>query len=564
MKFKKLFLLLLALTFVFVIAACGDETETEEPMEESGSETSNETEDSKEEESAMEDAKPGEPKAGGTLIVGSSGSPTLFNSLYSTDTASSDIESLIYNGLVGADTTFATEYDLAEDVQLSEDGLTVTVKIKEGVTFHDGEALTADDVVFTYNVPKSPDYVGERGSNFDGIDTITKIDDYTVEFKLNKKDATFVPTTLSYGILPEHILKDVPIAELGENEFNTKSPIGTGPFKFVEWKDGEYVKVTRNDDYFEGAPYLDEVIYKLVPDANTLILQLQAGDIDYHTSVPSSDIETVQGWAADEGVEIISELGLNYTYVGYNQLDERFQDKRVRQAFTHAINREEIVEFILNGRGEVAHVPESPLSWAYNPDVPTFEYDVEKAKELLKEAGWEDTDGDGIIDKDGKKMSFEIKTNQGNKAREEIAVVLQEQFKEIGVEAKPNIVEWSAFIEAVTAPKWEYEVLILGWQLSTFPDQYDIFHSSQQEEGLNFTWYSNPEVDTLLEEAKQILDQDAYKEAYGDIYKGIAEDQPYTFLYYPISNKAIPDNLQNYTFHGTNDFYKIETWWLDE
>lgn len=499
------------------------------------------------------------PQKGGDLIIGSTGAPTIFNPLYSTDTSSSDIEGFIYDGLVSSDTEFNPTLSMAEDIQSSDDGLTYTAKLKKGIKWHDGEEFTADDVVFTFSIPKNPDYAGERGSAFEALDKVTKIDDYTVEFKLSKKDASFYPVSLSYYILPEHILKDVPVAKLGEHEFNTKSPIGTGPFKFVEWKDGEYVKVEAFDDYFKGRPNLDTLTYKIVPDMDAMIAQIQAGDIHFAAGVPGTDIETVKSFP---GVKVESGLGLSYTYLGYNQKNELFKDKKVRQAITHAIDREAIVSSVMNGDGKVAHVPESPLSWAYNDDVPKFEFDVEKAKSLLAEAGWKDSDGDGILDKDGKKFSFTVKTNQGNKVREDIVVVLQEQLKEVGIEAKPEIVEWSAFIEQISAPNWNYDALVLGWALSTFPDQYDIFHTSQQAEGLNFVWYSNPEADKLMEEAKQIMDQDEYKAAYADIYKLIAEDQPYSFLYYPNVHRVMPANLEGYVFNARDDFYEIYKWWL--
>ncbi|MCA1031059.1 ABC transporter substrate-binding protein [Bacillus timonensis] len=547
---KKAAWLLLCLTFVMslFLSACsgGDDK------------TNGKTDGEKKDDENKQEEQNNDPVVGGDIIVGSIGAPTLFNPLYSTDAPSSDIEGFIYNGLVSGDTEFNPVNDLATDVQMSEDGLTFTVKLREDVKFHDGDAFDADDVVFTYSIPLSEDYAGERKSSFEMIESVTKLDQYTVEFKLNKVDATFASTGLSFGILPSHILKDVPIADLGEHEFNTKSPVGTGPFKFQEWKDGEYVKVVANEDYYEGRPYLNSITYKIVPDQNALIAQLQAGDVHF-TEVPGTDIETVKEFP---GLKVESGLSLSYTYLGYNEKLEMFQDKKVRQALTHAIDRNGIVDAVMNGDGEVAHVPESPLSWAYNDDVPVFDYDPEKAKAMLKEAGWEDTDGDGFLDKDGKKFAFTIKTNQGNKIREDIVVVLQQQFKEVGIEATPEIVEWSAFIEQITAPNWNYEALVLGWSLSTFPDLYDIFHSSQMEAGFNFVHWSNAEADKLMEDARQLLDRDEYKKAYGQIYKLIAEEQPYTFLYYPNAHRVMPENLQGYEFHAKSEFYNVHKWWF--
>ncbi|MFT4412505.1 peptide-binding protein [Fredinandcohnia humi] len=552
MKLRKSLWLFLCLTLVMslFLAACSG----------GGDKTSGEDDPKEEEQVKEEEPANNEPVDGGDLIVGSAGSPTLFNPYFSTDTASSDIEGLIYNAIVKTNVNLETEYDLAEDIQTSEDGLEYTVKLREDVKWHDGEQMDADDLVFAYSMMKNPDVVSERKSNFESLEKIEKIDQFTVKFTLNKVDVTFYPTTLgSYGPLPEHILGDVDPATLHEHEFNTKSPIGTGPFKFVEWKDGEYVKVEANDDYFEGRPHLDSITTRYVADANALIAALQAGEIDMYNAVPGTEIETVK---AIEGTKIEEGLALSYTFLAFNQQDERFQDKRVRQAMTHAIDKNAIVESIMNGAGQAANAPDSPLMWTYNDDVPQFDYDPEKAKALLKEAGWEDTNGNGIVDKDGKELSFSVKTNQGNKVREDIAVVLQQQLKEIGVEATPNIVEWSAFIEQISAPNWDYEAMILGWSLSTFPDQYDIFHSSQREEGLNFVWYSNPEADKLMEEARQTTDIEKYKQIHKDLYQILVEDQAYTYLYYPTEFRAMPEELQGYEFHSKNQLFNAHKWWL--
>ncbi|RSK29276.1 peptide-binding protein [Bacillus sp. HMF5848] len=549
----------MTLVMSLFLAACGGNN-AEEPANGDTGTTNEDTTTNETTEPA--DEEPAGPTQGGDLIVGSTGEPTLFNPYYSTDTSSSDIEALVYDALVSSDENFNPTMALAESVDMSEDGLTYTVKIKQGVKFHDGEELNADDVVFSYGIPKSPDYVGERGSQFELVEAVNKIDDYTVEFKLSAPDITFLPIGLSYAILPEHILKDVPIGELGEHEFN-KNPIGTGPFKFVEWVAGQYVKVERFDDYFQGAPYLDTITYKIIPDGNALIAQLQAGDIAF-AQVPNSDISTVREWVDSKGLKIESGLSLAYTYLGYNQRNELFQDTRVRQALTMAVDRQAIVDNVLNGEGAIADVPESPISWAYNDDVKKWPYDPEQAKALLAEAGWADTDGDGILDKDGKKFSFTTKTNQGNKLREDIVVILQQQFKEIGIEMTPEIVEWSAFIEQISAPNWNYDALVLGWSLSTFPDQYDIFHSAQREEGLNFVWYSNTEADALMEKARSLLDTEEYKNTYGEIYKIIAEDQPYTFLYYPNDHYAMPANMKGYTFNAKNLFFDPHLWYLEQ
>lgn len=506
-----------------------------------------------------------EPVDGGDLIMGYSGSPTMFNSMYSDDAVSGDVEELIFEGLVGSNKEdFTPNTDkLAESVDESDDGLTYTVKLKEGIKFHDGEDLTADDVVFTYNIPLNKDYDGPRKSYFEALESVEKVDDRTVKFNMKKVDAQFHTVGLSFGILPEHILKDVPVSDLGEHDFNTKNPIGSGPFKFVEWKDGEYLKVEAFADYYQGRPHLDSITLKFVPDANAMLTQLQNRDIDFWAGVPPSDIETVKSFQDEIGIKIAEGLALSYSFFAGNLRNDLFKEKEVRQAITHAIDRETIVNEIMEGHGEVAHTPESPLSWAYNEDVPHFDYDPEKAKKMLADTGWK-PGSDGILEKDGKKFSFEVKTNQGNKVREDIVVLLQEQLKQVGIEAKPKIVEFSSLIADVDPGVWNFDAIVLGWSLGTDPDPSGIFHTKEIEAGLNFAGYSNPELDKLMDEQLQEKDQDKRKEMIGEIQTGLAEDQPYTFLYYPTEFRAMPAEMEGYEFHAKNIIYKPHQWWLNK
>ena len=503
-------------------------------------------------------------ESGGDFVVGSTGAPTTFNSLYSFDTASSDIIGFVFDGLLKTNENLEYVGNLAKDWEVSEDGLTWTFHLNKGVKFHDGVELTAEDVVFTYNIPLSEGYTGPRGAAFEKIEKVEAADEYTVKVTLQEPYAPFLATN-TYAILPKHILGDVPVSELAEHPFNTESPVGTGPFKFVEWKQGQYVKVEANEEYFQGRPNFDTITYKTVPDSNSLLAQLQAGDIHY-MAFQSEDLATAQKLNEQGKIRLESGPSLAYNYLGWNQLNPLFQDKEVRQALTHAINREEIIEGVLDGDGELANSHALPSSWSYTDDVPVFGYDPEASKQLLAEAGWEDTDGDGILDKDGEPFEFTLSTTQGNKAREKIAVVVQQQLKEVGIKATPKTLEHSAFVNANM--DWDFEANVNGWNLGADPDPSNIFSSKHIEEGdahgLNYTHHSNPELDELLDENIRALDQEERKEVLHKAYKLIAEDQPYTFLYYPNLHYALPVNLEGYTFHSSNPYYNIKDWELGE
>ncbi|WP_025026364.1 peptide-binding protein [Caldalkalibacillus mannanilyticus] len=505
-----------------------------------------------------------EPKVGGDLVIGAFGNPKdAGNPLWSNDTASSEaIKDVVFDALVKVDENFVAQPSMAERWETSDDGLTWTFYLKDNIKWHDGTKFTAEDVKFTYDIPRHEDYDGFRASDFEAIESVNVIDPLTVEVKFSRPYAKFIMVTAAYEILPKHILGDVPVAEMGEHEFSTSKPIGTGPFMFSEWKDGEYVKVVAFDDYHAGRPYLDSITTRLYADQNALLAALEGGSIDMMI-IPQPDVNTAKEWEEKGSIKLHDTLALSYTYLGYNLRNDLFKDVKVRQAITHALDRETIIGAVMEGYGEVAHTPTSPLSWAYNPDTPQFEFNVEKAKQLLAEAGWE-PGPDGILVKDGKRFSFELKTNQGNKVREDLAVIAQEQLKEVGIEVKINIMEWSAFINDVNPPNWKFDAIILGWALGMDPDPKPIWHSDNIQHGNNSIAYSRSDLDALMDEQNETLDPEERKKMIWKILNEIALDQPYTFLYYPMEFVATPTNLEGFTQHPRLRRYKAHEWWLDK
>jgi len=491
------------------------------------------------------------------LVIGTIGSPTLFNPYFSADSSSGQVEALLFNGLVTYDANLQPIPDLAEGWEVSEDGYNWTFHLKKGIRFHDGTELTSRDVVFSYNIPRSEGYSGLRGSDFEKIKSIKAVDRYTVHFSLTEPYAPFL-STCTFAILPAHLLENIPIDELPKHPFNTKQPIGTGPYRFVEWKDGQYVKLEAYQDYFKSTPGIKQLYFRIVPDQNAQLIQLQAGGIDW-MGVPATDLAIGRLFEKQGKIKLRSAPSLSYTYIGYNQKHELFQDVRVRQALTYAVDRKKIVDIVLEGQGQVAHTHGSPQSWAFSGDVPTFDYNPEKARQLLHEAGWKDSDGDGILDKDGKKLSFVLLTNQGNKIREMVAQIVQQQWAEVGVEMTPRMLEWSAFIHNYVEAK-KFDAVLLGWSIGVDPDPTAIWHSKESEKGLNFIGYHNPKVDQLLEENTRVMNTQTRKNILVQFQKIIAEEQPYTFLYYANGITAFPPGLQGMNEHPLSTFYNIHNW----
>ncbi|MFN7253518.1 MAG: peptide-binding protein [Anaerobacillus sp.] len=550
MTTKKSLLTLLSMILMlslFLVACGGNGTTTE-----------------KEETPATDDAKAGEeatgePKQGGSIVLGSSGEPVIFNDYYNQDSASADVTDLVFAGLMRSNENLEMVPHIAVDQpEISEDGLVWTYKLRDDVKFHDGTQLTAHDVVFSFEIPVHPDYTGPRASTFDKLEKVEALDDYTVQFTLSEPDAQWA-ITAGYAILPKHLLEDVAIADLEDyREYNIDNPVGAGPFKFVSWTPGQNLVVEAFEEYFEGRPYLDKVTWRFAADANALVLLLETGDVD-HIVAPASELVTIENY---DHVNVSSTLALRYDYIGWNLQNPLFQDKKVRQALTHAIDRQEITETILEGRAEVAHAPVSPLSWAYNDNVPKFEFNPERAKELLAEAGWE-PGADGILQKDGQKFSFTVLSNDGNTTRRDIGIIMQQYLGQVGIEVKAEQMEWGAFLDKINPPNYDFDAVVLAWGLALDPDPTAIWHSKEIENGLNNISFSNEEVDRISDLNRTILDQTERAKELAKVWEILAEEQPYTFLYYPQQHLAMNKNIKGFVHHPRVTFYRVNEWYLD-
>jgi peptide/nickel transport system substrate-binding protein len=331
------------------------------------------------------------------------------------------------------------------------------------------------------------------------------------------------------NIMPKHLLEkeDLNITKFARN------PIGTGPYKFKLWKTGEKLELVSNHDYFEGRPYIDKYIYRIIPDSATLFLELRAQAVDYTALTPLQFKRQTDSLFFKKNFQKFNFPSFGYTYMGYNLNDVKFKDVRVRQAINYAVNKNDIIKAVLLGMGRISTGPFIPESWAYNKEVKPWEFNPEKARSLLKEAGWSDSDGDRIIEKDGVKFSFTVITNQGNDERKMTAEIIQRQLKDVGIEVKIKIIEWSSFVNEFIN-KRRFEAVLLGWGLSLDPDMYDIWHSSKTKEGeFNFIGYSNLEVDRLLLEGRRTFDKAERARIYHRLHEILYNDQPYLFLYVP-------------------------------
>lgn len=468
------------------------------------------------------------PAYGDILVRGDIGDASNLIPLLASDSASHNICGMIYNGLVKYDKEMNIIGDLAESWDISQNGLVITFHLRKGITWHDGHPFTSADVLYTYQVTVDPKTPTAYAGDFLKVKKAEAPDDYT--FRVTY-DRPFAPALISWGaaVLPKHLLagKDITKSPL------SRHPVGTGPYKFKEWVTGQKIVLVSNSAYFEGQPYLDGRITRIIPDSATMFLELRAKNIGMMGLTPLQYTRQTDNNLFRNNFNKYRYLSFGYTYLGYNLKNPLFADKRVRQAISHAINKDEIIRGVLLNLGKPATGPYKPGTWAYNEKVKKYPYNPQKARELLKEAGWEKINSDGVLEKDGRPFVFEIVTNQGNETRQKCAEIIQRQLKEIGIIVKIRILEWSAFVSDFIN-KRRFDAVIMGWTIPLDPDAYDVWHSSKTApEELNFISYKNPQVDEMLEKGRSTFNQKERKKYYDRFQEILAEDQPYTFLYVP-------------------------------
>jgi len=504
-----------------------------------------------------QDAAPQPAQGPVTITLASTADAKRLVPLYANDTATSGITGLIFNGLTKYDKDLKIAPDLAESWDISDDGLVITFHLRKGVRWHDGAPFTSADVLFTYNTVRDPKTGTSYSDTYGPIEKVEALDDYTVRATYNKP---FAPALEAWGmgIIPKHLLEG---KDLRDDPF-CRAPVGTGPYKFSQWITNERITLTANDDYFLHKPGIDRVVTRVIPETSTQFLELKAGGIDFMGLTPVQYARQTDTRDFKRKFQKIRYPNFIYTYMGYNLRDKRFKDIRVRKAITYAINIDSIIQGVLLGLGTPCTGPFPPKSWAYNPDVKPYPYDPEKAKALLAEAGWKDTDGDGYLDKNGERFSFTIMTNQGNDERRKTAEIIQQDLKAVGIEVKLKIIEWQAFIHDFVM-KHKFEAIILGWSLTPDPDAYEIWHSSKTgEEEFNTVGYANSEVDELLIEGRQTFDIEKRKKIYHRIHEILADELPYTFLYVPDSLSALDRRFKGVKVEPAGIWYNFEDWYV--
>ena len=477
----------------------------------------------------------------GILHLNLGGEPTYLNPILLTDSSSHTVVKFIFNGLFKRGTDLSLQPDLLKSYHLSDDGLTYSFFLRDDVRWHDGKLFTAKDVAFTFNKIVEPSTNTVRRSHFiiGGQPVIWQVvNNFTVKAHLSVPYAPFLEA-LTMQILPKHLLDN---DDINVSVFN-RSPIGTGPFKFVEWEPAQYVSLKRNENYFKGQPHLEKIILKIIPDTNTALVAFENGELDC-VGVPAKDLESIKRLSK---LRVVQYLGMNYSYLGINLRRPHLSNINVRQAMAHAVDKPAIIQSVLKGHGQPAHIPSSPLSWAYPIDesVVSKEYNPNLSRELLQNAGYRLDEKGMFRSTTGDLLSFNIVTTQGSQSSKQVAQMLQHYFKEIGIEVSIQLLEWSSFLKILHNPidPKAYDLVMLGWVFDIFDpdDSYTMWHSSLYPEGGNVNGFSDPVVDMLLEEGRRTQKQSDRYLIYQKLFKRLADQVPYLFLFHAKSNIAVRD-----------------------
>ena len=465
-------------------------------------------------------------QAGGTLVDAMTGEPSSLIYMVAGESASGTITANIFNKLLKYDKNLDLEGELAESWKVSDDQKTITFKLKSNLKWADGKPLTSADVLFTWQLVTDEKTQSPYASDFQLVKKAQAPDELTFSVTYSEAYAPAVDSWSGLQILPKHLLQG---KDLHSTSF-ARNPVGSNYYKLDGWVTGENLKLSRNPSSVLGQANIDHLVTRIIPDNSAQFLELMADNIDSMSLDPIKYSRIIPARPElQKKLALYKELGNSYTYMGFNLKHKPFNDKRVRQAINYAIDKQEIIDGVYLGLGINIASPYKPGTRWSNPDLKPYAYNPAKAKALLKEAGFTDTNSDGILEKDGKPFSFEILTNQ-NKEREKTAVLIQRRLKDVGIEVKIRSIEWASFISRFIKTG-DFDVVVLGWGLGLDPDQYNIWHSSQQKPGqFNFIGYNNPAIDKLLEQGRTELNVEKRTKIYHEFASVLLEDSPIVYL----------------------------------
>jgi peptide/nickel transport system substrate-binding protein len=449
------------------------------------------------------------PANGGTLTMALGGDPVTLNRFVAADTVSRRAVAPLFPMLYALAPDMSVVPDLATGFpSITDSGKSWTVRLRHGARWTDGQAITADDVVSTVKIQRNKNLATDAIFDWDKLDHVDKVDDYTVRFVLTEPYAPFLANSLATFVAPAHIYGLVDPARMKEDPIGARPTVTGGPFKFEKRIAGQEIDLVANPDYYGGRPHFDRIVEKVIPDAANAANSLLAGDLSWQPDAPAAEVSKLKG----SGTFVRQYPDLGYYDVRFNDRpDHLFGDTRVRQAFAYAIDKEALVKEVTGGAGTPVWGDILPTSWAYDSSAAVrYKQDLDKARQLLKDAGWA-PGPDGILVKGGKRFSADLYVRRDSDVRNRAAVAIAAKVRAVGLELKPAPTDFATFFDPLKEGK--YDVALSGFSTGPDPDNYYILHSSQirpenNPSGVNWSGYSNPELDRLISLERGILVSD--------------------------------------------------------
>ena len=506
-----------------------------------------------------------EPQRGGTAVIGSGADIGGVNELTSShSTFSRSILEKLFLHLLEEQPDYALHPptfapQLASSYEWSEDHLALTLHLRPDVVWSDGAPVTAEDVRWTWQAQIDPVLAWEYAQVKESIVDMEIVDSHTIKVLFKQATASLL-TDLNEGvILPRHAWSRLPLAEWNEQAgWFQENLVVNGPFTLESWSPQSEIVLQRNESFYKpGQPYLDRVVFRIVPEKSNRILQLLAGDLDLVEQIPPADAARI---SADENLDLLEFWHRQYDFIAWNLGNPLFADADVRRALTMAIDRQSIIGALLFGNARVATSPIISTVWAHDPGLEPWPYDPAEARALLAGRGWGDADGDGVLDRNGRPFRFELSTNTDSRIRVDAAVMIQEQLRRVGIDAQVRRMEFNTLVDKNL--EHDFDATLGAWGIDTSLDLTYAFHTDSIDNGYNFGGYSNPEVDRLIDDFRRQTDPEIMGTILRRIEAILHQDQPYTFLWEPKRLTGVNRRLANVQVNPLSSFFHLEEWWL--
>ena len=453
--------------------------------------------------------------------------------------------------------TFAPQ--LAASWEWSEDHTELTLLLRPDVVWSDGVPVTAADVEWSWRAQIDPEVAWGLADVKENIAAVEAVNERTVRVTYHRRSVSQLNNLNEGVILPQHIWSQLPFSDWHQNgEWFVDNLVTNGPFQLDSWQRQQQVALRRNDTFFDRQlPYLDRVVFRVVPQKTNQVGQLLAGDVDFVDHIPPADGERV---GASKGIQLLTYWPRQFDFVCWNTARPLFAEDEVRQALTMAIDRQELVEALWFGHARISASPIISSVWAHNHQIQPWPYDPTESRRILEARGWSDTDGDGVLDRGGVPFSFELITNTNSTVRVDAAVLIQEQLRRVGLDARVRRLEFNTLV--AKSLEHDFDAILGGWTIPTTLDLAFAFHSDSIDNGYNFGVFSNSEVDRLIDSSRDQTDPAEKGETLRQIQELLHQQQPYTLLWEPQRLTGMAVQLQGAEPNALDPFFRLEHWWL--